>query len=52
MIRLELKDFCKNSIKKGKQNHICSDCGRQFIEQYETTRNYSDEKGLSENICE
>lgn len=39
----ELKDFRKNSINKGKQNHICLDCCRQFIEQYETTRNYSDE---------
>jgi|LakMenE18May11ns_1017448.scaffolds.fasta_scaffold9730063_3 transposase-like protein len=43
MIRLELKDFRKNSIKKGKQNHICSDYRCQFIKQYETTRNYSNE---------
>ena len=33
----------KNGMNKGKQNHICVDCGRQFIEQYETTRGYSDE---------
>jgi hypothetical protein len=33
----------KNGIKKGKQNHICADCSRQFIDCYETTRGYSDE---------
>lgn len=33
----------KNGIKRGKQNHICVDCGRQFIEHYETSRGYSDE---------
>jgi len=33
----------KNGIKKGKQNHICVDCGRQFIDCYETHRGYSDE---------
>lgn len=33
----------KNSIKKGKQNHICVDCCRQFIEQYESSKGYSDE---------
>ncbi|WP_317107416.1 IS1 family transposase [Chroococcidiopsis sp. SAG 2025] len=33
----------KNGIKRGKQNHICVDCGRQFIEHYETCRGYSDE---------
>src|ERR687886_758188 len=24
----------KNGLKRGKQNHICSDCGRQFIDVY------------------
>ncbi len=25
----------KNGRKKGKQNHICVDCGRQFIDSYQ-----------------
>ncbi len=33
----------KNGIRRGKQNHICVDCSRQFIEHYETTKGYSDE---------
>ncbi len=33
----------KNGKKKGKQNHICVDCGRQFIDCYETSRGYSDD---------
>ena len=33
----------KNGIKKGKQNHLCVDCGRQFIDKYEEHRGYSDE---------
>ncbi|WP_442922221.1 IS1/IS1595 family N-terminal zinc-binding domain-containing protein, partial [Microcoleus sp. B4-D4] len=28
----------KNGKKKGKQNHICVQCGRQFINQYEPHR--------------
>lgn len=32
----------KNGIKRGKQNHICVDCGRQFIDHYETTLGYSE----------
>jgi transposase-like protein len=28
----------KNEIKKGKQNHICVDCGRQFIDVYAKPR--------------
>jgi transposase-like protein len=32
----------KNGVRRGKQNHICVDCGRQFIDRYETTRGYSD----------
>lgn len=33
----------KNGKKKGKQNHICVDCGRQFIDHYESQRGYSDD---------
>ena len=33
----------KNGKRRGKQNHICVDCDRQFIEDYETNRGYSDE---------
>ena len=32
----------KNGKKKGKQNHICVACGRQFIDQYDEV-GYSDE---------
>ena len=38
----------KNGInKKGKQNHICVPCGRQFIDNYENHRGY-DEKTKKE----
>ena len=33
----------KNGIKKGKQNHICVHCHRQFITQYENRKGYSNE---------
>ncbi|GGA57350.1 transposase [Okeania sp. KiyG1] len=33
----------KNGQKKGKQNYMCVECGRQFIDCYETYRGYSDE---------
>jgi insertion element IS1 protein InsB len=33
----------KNGIKKGKQNHICVNCSRQFIDRYESTKGYSDQ---------
>jgi transposase-like protein len=33
----------KNGHKKGKQNYICVNCGRQFIEVYEPLRGYSEE---------
>jgi transposase-like protein len=33
----------KNGIKTGKQNHICVDCGRQFVVRNETPYGYSDE---------
>ncbi len=32
----------KNGLKKGKQNHICVKCGRQFIDFYEPHKGYSD----------
>ncbi len=31
----------KNGHRRGQQNHICVDCGRQFIATY-TSRRYSD----------
>jgi transposase-like protein len=33
----------KNGHKKGKQNYICVNCGRQFIDCYETQIGYSEE---------
>ena len=33
----------KNGHKAGKQNHICADCGRQFIDCYETQQGYPEE---------
>jgi hypothetical protein len=33
----------KNGKRRGKQNHICVDCKRQFIVGYETTKGYSKE---------
>lgn len=33
----------KNGRKKGKQNHICVDCGRQFLDHYEPPQGYSDD---------
>lgn len=33
----------KNGRKKGKQNHICLNCSRQFIDSYEPHRGYSQE---------
>ncbi len=32
----------KNGMKKGKQNPICVDCGRQFITDYAPPQGYSD----------
>ena len=31
----------KNGRKRGKQNHICVDCGRQFIDCYQTHQGYA-----------
>ena len=33
----------KNGQRKEKQNYICKDCGRQFIENYESPRGYAPE---------
>ena len=33
----------KNGFRRGKQNHICVDCGRQFVKAPRTERGYSDE---------
>lgn len=33
----------KNGNRRGKQNHICVECGRQFIEHYTPRQGYSDE---------
>lgn len=33
----------KNGRKRGKQNYICVDCGRQFIDSYESQRGYAKE---------
>jgi transposase-like protein len=33
----------KNGHKAGKQNHICVDCGRQFIDCYQTQQGYAEE---------
>jgi transposase-like protein len=33
----------KNGMNKGKQNHVCVDCGRQFITERNRHRGYSDE---------
>lgn len=35
--------ICKNGSKRGKQNHVCVSCRRQFIDRYEGSRGYSDE---------
>jgi len=33
----------KNGKNRGKQNHICVACGRQFIDDYAVPQEYSDE---------
>jgi transposase-like protein len=33
----------KNGQRGGKQNHICVDCSRQFIDYCEPPKGYSDE---------
>ncbi|NJR63127.1 MAG: IS1 family transposase [Cyanobacteria bacterium CRU_2_1] len=36
-------NISKNSKQKGKQNHICKECRRQFIDDYAPPTGYSDE---------
>ncbi len=33
----------KNGFRRGKQNHICVDCGRQFVDNPQAHGGYSDE---------
>ena len=33
----------KNGHRRGKQNHLCLDCGRQFVENPVSQRGYSDD---------
>ncbi len=33
----------KNGVKQSKQNHICVACRRQFIDEYDASRTYSEE---------
>jgi transposase-like protein len=33
----------KNGIKRGKQNHICVNCHRQFINDYQKSNGYDEE---------
>jgi transposase-like protein len=33
----------KNGRKKGKQNYLCVNCGRQFLDSYESRRGYAPE---------
>lgn len=33
----------KNGFRKSKQNHICVNCARQFITDYESNKGYSEE---------
>ena len=42
------KHIRKNGHRRGKQNHLCVDCGRQFVENPQTHRGYSDDV---RNLC-
>lgn len=44
----------KNGKIRGKQNHICITCGRQFIDDYAAPKGYSDaiESSMLENVCQ
>ena len=37
------KEVRKNGKRRGKQNHLCVTCGRQFIDVYSPPKGYSDE---------
>ncbi len=41
--RCQSSHIRKNGHRRGKQNHICADCGRQFVENPKTNRGYSDD---------
>ena len=41
--RRKSKHIHKNGKKKGKQNYICVNCRRQFIDSYQAYRGYSNE---------
>ncbi len=40
--RCDSNHIRKNGKQRGKQNYICAECGRQFIE-YHNQKGYSDE---------
>jgi transposase-like protein len=42
------KHICKNGKRRGKQNHICVNCGRQFVSHPQTQPGYSDD---ARQIC-
>ncbi len=39
----ESTEIRKNGKRRGKQNHICVNCGRQFIDVYNSPKGYSDD---------
>ena len=41
--RCQSSHIRKNGHRRGKQNHICADCGRQFVENPQTHRGYRDD---------
>jgi hypothetical protein len=42
----------KNGTKKGKQNHICAECGRQFINPSEQTKAFPETINLPEVVSQ
>lgn len=42
----ESTEIRKNGKRRGKQNHVCTNCGRQFIDTYSPPKGYSNEKKL------
>ena len=41
--RCNSKQIRKNGFRRGKQNHFCLDCGRQFVDNPKKHRGYSDD---------
>ena len=41
--RCNSKQIRKNGFRRGKQNHFCLDCGRQFVKNPKKHRGYSDD---------